>query len=167
MVVSLSALNQMNQAAFVEVCGAVFEETPEIAAQAWIDRPFADVADLHQKMVAIVDRLTPDAKLALIRAHPDLGARVKMAAASVKEQMGAGLDRLTPEEFEQFQILNQRYKARFQIPFIIAVKNHTKATILEAFHRRLEHTVEAEIDQALQEITVIARFRLLDLVLSP
>jgi 2-oxo-4-hydroxy-4-carboxy-5-ureidoimidazoline decarboxylase len=160
----LTELNQMTEAEFVEALGAVFEETPAIARQAWSDRPFADITDLHQKMADVVKAMSKEEQLALIRAHPDLGSRTKMAEASVQEQAGLGLDRLTPEEYEQFQALNQAYKAKFKIPFIVAVKNHTKTSILIEFDRRLQNTVDAERERAIAEIIKIAQFRLLDLV---
>lgn len=161
---SIDELNQMSQEAFVGALGAVFEDTPEIAQQVWNHRPFIDVADLHQKMVALVNALTPQEQLALIQAHPDLGSRAKMAAASVQEQAGVGLDQLSFKEYEQFQLLNQAYKDKFDFPFIIAVKNHTKASILEAFKQRLQNSAHHERQQALTEIIQIAQFRLADLV---
>ena len=39
-------------------------------------------------MTSIVNHLDLEAKLALIRAHPDLGSKAKMAEASVQEQAG-------------------------------------------------------------------------------
>ncbi len=164
MVYAIATLNQMSQADFVAALGEVFEATPNIARQVWLGRPFSDVDCLHEAMVNCVDAMSDSEKLVLIQAHPDLGARVKMAEASVKEQAGVGLDRLSAEEFEQFQSLNQQYKARFGIPFIVAVKNHTKTSILASFECRLQHSAEAEMAQALSEIKKIARFRLLDLV---
>lgn len=164
MTYAIAALNQMSQDDFVAVLGSVFEETPQIARQAWLQRPFANIETLHEAMVSCVNAMSPEEKLALIQAHPDLGARVKMAEASVKEQAGVGLDRLSAEEFEQFQSLNRQYKERFGIPFIVAVKNHTKSSILESFRHRLNHSAEAETAQALAEIAQIAKFRLLDLV---
>jgi 2-oxo-4-hydroxy-4-carboxy-5-ureidoimidazoline decarboxylase len=164
MTYSIAAFNQMSQAEFVAAVGAVFEDTPAIAAQAWATRPFTTVTDLHQKLVAVMQQSRPAEQLALICAHPDLGSRLKMAEASVQEQSGAGLDRLSPEEFDRFQILNQRYKTKFGFPFIIAVRNQTRASILEAFDRRLQNSVEAERQQALTEISQIAHLRLLDLV---
>jgi 2-oxo-4-hydroxy-4-carboxy-5-ureidoimidazoline decarboxylase len=89
---------------------------------------------------------------------------VKMAEASVQEQSGAGLDRLSPDEFERFQQLNQAYRQKFGFPFIVAVRNHTKDSILAEFDRRLHHAPEAERQQALAEIAQITRFRLLDWV---
>lgn len=161
---SLSALNQMSQEEFVAALGAVYEHTPAIAHQAWYQHPFKDVAELHQRMVDQVNAMSQEEQLALIRAHPDLGSRAKMAEASVQEQAGVGLDRLTPPEYERLQALNGLYKEKFGFPFIVAVKHHTKASILEAFNQRLENSVNTEIKQALGEIIQIARFRLADLV---
>ena len=39
-------------------------------------------------MTSIVNHLDLEAKLALIRTHPDLGSKAKMAEASVQEQAG-------------------------------------------------------------------------------
>lgn len=164
---SLAEVNQMSQAEFVTVLGPVFEDTPAIAQIAWHARPFTSAIDLHQQMVNVLGYFSPEKELALIQAHPDLGSRVSMAEASVKEQAGAGLDRLSPQEYEQFQRLNQAYTEKFGFPFIIAVKNHTKESILTTFQSRLENSVEQERQQALAEIMAIARFRLNELVVDP
>lgn len=161
---SLTELNQMNQSAFTEALGEIFEQTPTIAAQTWEKRPFETVDDLHQKMLAIVNSMTDEQQFALICAHPDLGSKAKMAQASVQEQAGAGLDRLSPEEYDRFHRLNERYKSQFGFPFIIAVKNHTKTSILEAFETRLQHSQPTEMRQAIAEISQIAYFRLLQQV---
>ncbi len=157
---SLIELNQMSQDTFTEALAAIFEDTPAIASRTWDDRPFANIADLHAKMVAAVNSTTQEEKLALIQAHPDLGSKAKMAEASVNEQAGAGLDRLSVAEFDRLQFLNQEYRQKFSFPFIVAVKNHTKTSILEAFERRLDNSPETEMQQALAEIYEIARFRL-------
>ncbi|MER3433475.1 MAG: OHCU decarboxylase [Leptolyngbya sp. ERB_1_1] len=164
MAYSLTELNQMEQSAFTEALGEIFEQTPTIAAQAWEHRPFTNVDDLHQKMIVIVNSMTDEQQLALICAHPDLGSKAKMADASVQEQAGVGLDRLTPEEYNRFHRLNERYKSQFGFPFIIAVKNHTKSSILEAFETRLDHSQPTEMRQAIAEISQIAYFRLLQQV---
>jgi 2-oxo-4-hydroxy-4-carboxy-5-ureidoimidazoline decarboxylase len=161
---SLSGLNQMTQVEFAEALGSVFEDTPAIAQQVWHQRPFKDRIELYQCMVDAVKSASSSEKLELIRAHPDLGSKAKMAIASVQEQAGAGLDRLSPEEYDHFTALNQAYREKFDFPFIIAVKNHTKTSILEAFVHRLENPSATEIDQALSEIAQIAEFRLLELV---
>lgn len=166
MLYPISEINQMSQTLFVEVFGGVFEHTPKIAFQAWKKRPFVDVNDLQQKMVYVVNNMSSEEQLTLICTHPDLGSKMKMAKASVKEQAGVGLDCMSFEEYKRFELLNQSYKDKFGFPFIMAVKNHTKTSILEEFECRLQNTIDVEKQQALNEIVEIAKFRLMDLVNS-
>ncbi len=156
----IATLNQMSQPEFTKVLGAIFEHTPEIAIQAWLERPFANVQKLHQVMAAIVNKMSESDKLKLICAHPDLGSKFKMAEASVQEQSTVGLDQLSAIEYHQFQKLNQTYKENFSFPFIISVRNHTKDSILAAFEDRLKNTPEVEKQEAINEIVEIARWRL-------
>ena len=158
---AIARLNQRSQEEFVNVLGTLFEHTPEIAQKAWNYRPFVDAIQLHQKMVDVVAMMSKDEQLALIRAHPNLGSKAKMAADSVKEQAEVGLDKLSAQEYDYFQLLNQSYEDKFGFPFVIAVKSHTKADVLDAFERRLQNTTEIEITQAIAEINQIAWFRLL------
>lgn len=154
-------LNQMSQSEFTEAIGSIFEHTPEIAAEAWRSQPFADVQSLHQVMAAIVLKMSDDEQLKLICAHPDLGSKFKMAEASIQEQSTVGIDQLSATEYDRFQYLNQAYKDKFAFPFIIAVRNHTKDSILKAFEQRLLNNLEVEKKQAISEIIEIARWRLI------
>ena len=119
---------------------------------------------------SVVAEANTEKQLVLIRAHPDLAGRAARAgdltAASTNEQAGAGLDRLSGEEFERFHALNDAYKERFDFPFILAVKGHDKDSILAAFETRLNNDPVTERQTALAEIYKIARFRLNDLVRS-
>lgn len=160
----ISALNSMNQDDFVATLGWIFEESPWVAQRAWNKRPFADLKSLHQSMVDVVRAASDVEQLTLICQHPDLATKTKMTESSVKEQAGVGLDRLPPEEYEQFNAFNQAYKTKFNFPFIIAVKNHTKKSILAAFAQRLENTKEAEFQTVLAEIEKIAWFRLQEVI---
>ncbi len=157
---SLEKLNAMSQTEFTQVLGDIWEDTPEIAANSWFSRPFTDFEDLYNSMVNIVEEMSEDKQLALIKAHPDLGSKAKMAEASVKEQAGVGLDSLNKEEYNFLLSLNQKYKAKFDFPFIIAVKNHTLESIFQSFSDRLKNSQSAETNTALSEIKKIARFRL-------
>ena len=106
-------------------------------------------------------------QLELIRAHPDLAGKFARAgtlgAHSASEQTGLGLDRLDDAEFERFDRLNAAYRARFDIPFVIAVRAQTREGVIAAFERRLRHDRDAEVATALDEIDRIAGFRLADL----
>ncbi|CAF1251999.1 unnamed protein product [Didymodactylos carnosus] len=163
---SLTEINSLTEDEFVLLFGSIYEKTPSIAQQTWISCPFKSLTDLHEHMVDVVNHLSNDDKLKLIRSHPDLGSRMKMSSESVNEQSSLGLDRLTPDEYKQFQQINDEYKQKFGIPFICAVKHHkTREAILRAYEERLKHdTIDKEIEQALIEINQIAKFRLMDLV---
>ena len=157
---AIAQLNKMSQEEFTAALGEIWEKTPTITQKSWHSRPFKNIESVYQAMVAIVNGMSETEKLTLIKAHPDLGSKAKMAKASVQEQAGVGLDRLSVEEYQRFQSLNQAYKDKFGFPFIIAVKSHTKESILLAFEERLENSLEDEKQTALAEISKIARFRL-------
>ncbi len=163
---TLDQLNQMPESEFTSSLGAIFEHSPWVAANVVTKRPFSSLEALHGAMVSAVKAATPPTQLELIRAHPDLGAKLKMSLESVSEQAELGLDRLSQAEFEQFSSLNTAYREKFGFPFIVAVRSHTRDSILEQFIIRLENTVEPEIQTALAEIATIAKFRLQDLIAS-
>lgn len=145
--------------AFLARYGGVYEHSPWVAEACW---PPPD--DLAAAMRAVVDSAPRARKLALIRAHPELASRTRMAEASVTEQADVGLDRCSPEEFAAFQRLNAAYNARFGFPFIFAVKGATRAEILAAFEARLRNDPETEFETAIAQIHRIAGFRLADLL---
>ncbi len=164
----LHDLNTVDRAGFAAALGAIFEHSPWIAERAWDRRPFSDTDDLMAAMLAVVEAASDEEKLALIRAHPDLAGQAARAGAltehSTAEQEGAGLDRMSDEEFQRFHRLNDAYAARFGFPFVIAVRGHTRETILAAFETRLENDRAAETAEALRNIGLIARFRLEDVL---
>jgi len=160
----LPALNQLPREEFVAELGAVFEHSPWVAEQAWARRPFASVNELHTAMKQSVQAAGREFQLALIRAHPDLGTRVKMAKASLEEQAGVGLDQLRPEEFEYISRLNQAYTQRFGFPFIFAIKGKTKQDVFASMEQRIHNDVATEFKTALEQIYKIALFRLIDMV---
>lgn len=161
---TLEQLNQLPEIEFITNLAAIFEHSPWVAANVVSERPFSSLEQLHTAMVGAVKTAPLKTQLTLIRAHPDLGMRLKMSEQSVSEQVGLGLDRLSPTEFERFSSLNTAYREKFGFPFIVAVRNHSKTSILEQFLIRLENAVELEIETALEQIATIAKFRLQDLI---
>jgi 2-oxo-4-hydroxy-4-carboxy-5-ureidoimidazoline decarboxylase len=168
--ISSDQLQRLQRDRFVLLFGGVFEHAPWVAEQAFAAGPFDSAEALHQAMVDAVRRAPRARQLALIRGHPDLAGRAairgELTAASSAEQAGAGLDQCTRAEFERFCALNERYRAKFGFPFILAVKGKSRHEILAAFERRLAHSAEAEFEEALDQIARIARFRLDDLIRS-
>ena len=147
--------------AFVDRYGALFEHCPWVVARAADRLP---LPDLHAGLMQVVHDASPEEQLALINAHPELAGKAAidgaLTEASAAEQASAGLDRLTPAEFERFHVLNSAYRQKFGFPFIICVRLTDKAGILAAMERRLANDRDTEIATALDEIGKIVRLRL-------
>ena len=162
----MKAINELDQAAFVERFGSLFEHSPWVAEAAFRDRPFAGREELYEALVAAMYAAPMERKLALIRAHPDLAGKAAIEGtltdSSTREQASAGLDRLTPDEYEAFTSTNTAYRERFGFPFVVCAREHTKESILRVASERLANTEDEEIRVALEEIAKIARLRLED-----
>lgn len=165
---TLADVNAMDETAFVASFGDIAEHSPWVARAAFAFAPFEDHAALVAAFHRAMREMAPDAQLALLREHPDLAGKAaiagELAPESYNEQSGAGLDRMTPEEYALFTDLNKRYRARHGIPFIRAVKGSTKAQIIEAFQLRLPNDPAVEFQTALGQVERILRFRLEDRV---
>lgn len=161
---SLDQLNAMSAADFGAALGDIFEHSPWVAEAAAAQRPFPTLAALHAAMTGAVGAASSEARLKLIKSHPDLAGKAARAGAltadSTSEQMSAGLDRLSEAEFARFHQLNNAYQAKFGIPFIVGVRRHTRDSILNEFERRLAQGAADESDTALGEIFRIAALRL-------
>jgi len=167
-VISLSDVNVLPIDSFVDRFGDVAEHSPWVAEAAGALRPFASREAMVLAFAQAVRTAPRSLQLKLVNAHPDLAGRAaragSMAADSVKEQAGAGLDTLTDEEYARFTDLNDRYRARFGFPFILAVKGATKHRILESFAERVGNAPAVEFENALGQIARIFRFRIEDRV---
>ena len=159
--------SEMDQDAFVAEFGGVFEHSPWIAegAHALELGPTHDTAaGVHSALARIFRSADEEKRLGVLTAHPDLAGKLaaagRLTAESTAEQAGAGLDMLTDEQRATFTELNETYTGKFGFPFIIAVKDNTKATILEAFHRRIDSDLETEFAEACRQVERIAELRL-------
>jgi len=124
---TVADLNAMDRDQFVEAIGWIFEHSPWVAERAYAAKPFESIDALLAAMTGEIRRATIDEQLTLLRAHPDLGARARMSGSSTAEQAGAGLDRLSPVQFETLQRMNREYRDSFGFPFLYAVKGATVA----------------------------------------
>ncbi len=168
--ITLGELNALPVEKFVALLGAVFEHSPWVAERAARARPFRSRTQLLDEMRSVVQRASPDEQLALIRAHPQLGARgrsrAQLTEASAREQRRAGLDACTDEEFSRLLQLNSAYVEKFSFPFILAVRGHTPESILSALRSRLDNDAESERHAALSQIGLIGGYRLEEIVES-
>lgn len=168
MPIPLAEINDLSPARFVARFGDVAEHSPWVAEKAAKARPFLSRDDMIAAFVAAMETAGEKDRRALLAAHPDLAGRAAIAGDltedSRREQAGAGLDQLTPDEFARFTAMNAAYRERNGIPFIFAVRGATKHDILAGFEARKDNPPDVEFRTALAQVARIIRFRLEDRV---
>jgi 2-oxo-4-hydroxy-4-carboxy-5-ureidoimidazoline decarboxylase len=154
----------------VDFLGTIYEHSPWVAEDLIAQSvetlsSISTLTLLASAMKRIVDEASNETKLQLLMSHPDLcekvGALETLTNESQEEQSRSGLQSLTNEELERFTKLNTEYRKKFGFPFILAVRNATKFTVLAALTGRVSNTVEVEFVTALQQVHKIAWMRLL------
>lgn len=165
---SISSLNALPVEEFVQILGGIFEKSPWVARSASTGRPYPSRGALLAAMVAAVESAGAGPLLELIRAHPDLGARLQERAAltpeSLREQGGVGLFSIDESELDRLRALNKTYSEKFGFPFIICARLSSLDTIFDSIQRRLHNSREEELTEAWRQIQKIAELRLADLV---
>ncbi|MBG6175940.1 OHCU decarboxylase [Labrenzia sp. EL_208] len=168
--VSLSP-SRMTKDEFVERFGGIFEHSPWIAERAFqleLGPAHDCTAGVHNVLCRMFRSANGEERLGVLKAHPDLAGKLaqagRLTAESTSEQASAGLDLLTDDERETFKDLNTAYVAKHGFPFIIAVRENDKSSILAAFHRRIDNDGPTEFKEACNQVERIARHRLQDLL---
>ena len=161
----------MDRARFVGRFGGVFEHSPWVADRAFdleLGPAHDSATGLHNALCRVFRSASAEERLGVLTAHPDLAGKLAQAKRltkdSSREQAGAGLDALTDAERAQFQQMNAAYVARHGFPFIIAVRDNTKASILTAFQARLSNDRATEFATACAQVERIAALRLKDML---
>ncbi|TAG14925.1 MAG: allantoinase PuuE, partial [Rhodobacterales bacterium] len=161
--------SQMTRDRFIQRFGGIFEHSPWIADRAFDLElgPAHDCATgLHNALARIFRSASREERLGVLNAHPDLAGKLatakRLTPESTAEQASAALDALTDDERSRFQQLNEEYVQKHGFPFIIAVRDNTKASILQAFQTRLANHSEQEFTMACAQVERIAELRLKD-----
>ena len=163
--------SRMDRASFVAQYGSIFEHSPWIADRAFdleLGPAHDTAAGLHNALARMFRSASADERLGVLRAHPDLAGKLaqakRLTAESTHEQASAGLDALTDHERATFQRQNADYVAKHGFPFIIAVRDNTKSSIMAAFETRIANDTETEFATACKQVERIAEIRLMDLL---
>ena len=161
----------MDRARFVQRFGGVFEHSPWVADRAFdleLGPAHDSATGLHNALCRVFRSASAEERLGVLAAHPDLAGKLaqakRLTADSSREQASAGLDALTDAERAEFQQMNTAHVAKHGFPFIIAVRDNTKASILTAFQARLAHDRAAEFATACAQVERIAALRLKDML---
>ena len=166
---NLNNINQLDKIDFISSFGNIFEESKFITEIAETKRPFKNKENMISSFLMIFDDLDQDNKINIIKKHPDLADKVKinkgLSKLSDDEQSRSGLKDCTEDEFNMFQKLNYSFKAKFNIPYILAVRNRNKNEIIEDFKNRLNsNDIQKEIEISINQVREIAKLRLKEII---
>lgn len=159
--------SQMPRETFVKTYGSIFEHSPWIADAAY-DLELGAAHDcatgLHNALARVFRSATPEQRMSVLTAHPDLAGKLaqakRLTAESTSEQSAAGLDALTDKEKAAFTQMNTDYVSKHGFPFIVAVRDYNKAGIMDAFRTRINNDTDVEFDTACRQVERIAELRL-------
>ncbi|RLJ59814.1 OHCU decarboxylase [Litoreibacter meonggei] len=161
--------SEMDRDTFVTEFGGIFEHSPWIADGAYDLElgPTHDTAQgVHQMLARVFRAASEEQRLGVLTAHPDLAGKLaeakRLTAESTAEQASVGLDSLTDDERSKLTAMNDAYTSKFGFPFIIAVRDNTKASIMEAFQRRIDSDRATEFSEACKQVERIAELRLIE-----
>lgn len=112
----------------------------------------------------LIAAMTEAQRVAVLDAHPRIGASVGLSARSAAEQRATettdAATLTTPEQLEQLEHLNSEYERRFGFRFVVFVAGRSRAEIVPVLRTRLKRTRGEELATGLEEFLAIARDRL-------
>jgi|TARA_B100000470_G_C19461993_1_gene246262 OHCU decarboxylase len=163
-IISIDKINQLTKNDFISIFGNIFEKTKWIADSAYNLKPYKSSSELSAMIMKIYENTTKENYLKIFNAHPELAVENRLTDDSKNEQNNSNLNQCTDEEFNEFKILNNKYKKKFGFPFIIAVKGKNKSEILDNFRKRTKNKINLEFKEAKEQVKKIASYRLNEII---
>ena len=169
LVMKIEDINNYNSEKFIDSFKNIYEESKFITEHADKKRPFKNKKEMILIFLELFDNLDEETKINIIKKHPDLADKIKinkgLSELSDEEQTRSGLKDCSEEEFKLFNDLNSRFKNKFNIPFIFAVRNKNKNEIITEFKSRLDNNdLNLEIKTSISQVKEIAKLRLTELI---
>lgn len=142
--------------AITETLAAVFERAPGLAAALRVagdETPRAIVA----KARAAIERMTERERIAVLDAHPRIGADPAALSILSRREQGDAVDAATLRELRE---LNEAYERKFGFRFVVFVAGRSKREIVPVLRARFANTRAAELKRGLDEFLAISLDRL-------
>tara|TARA_B110000879_G_scaffold48724_1_gene68775 strand:- start:35 stop:556 length:522 start_codon:yes stop_codon:yes gene_type:complete len=161
-------LAQQSSKAFLKTFENLYEHSPWFVEKSLplvlADEKYNSLEKFHGLLSNIMLDADSDLQDNLIVAHPTLAGKKaqnnELTDFSTTEQKSAGLSDCSDSEIELFESLNKEYFAKFDFPFIMAVKEKNKSEVIAQFKERKENSRNQERSNALDEINKIAWLRI-------
>ncbi|HYK97386.1 MAG TPA: 2-oxo-4-hydroxy-4-carboxy-5-ureidoimidazoline decarboxylase [Candidatus Acidoferrales bacterium] len=137
---------------------AVFERSPELTARLEARlAPDDTPEDVIEKARAILDTFAERELIAVLNAHPRIGADVRELSELSRVEQGSDQD---PRVLTELVRLNAAYERNFGFRFVVFVNGRSKAQILDVLRERATRSREAELRTGIDEFLVISLDRL-------
>lgn len=134
-----------------------FERAPALVDRLAADAPFSSADAAIARASALLDAMTERDRIAVLDAHPRIGADTQMLSADSLREQGGDED---AELMQRLAELNVAYEREFGFRFVVFVAGRPKAEIVPVLERRLRRTREQELATGVEEFLAIARDRL-------
>ncbi|MDQ6858981.1 MAG: 2-oxo-4-hydroxy-4-carboxy-5-ureidoimidazoline decarboxylase [Chloroflexota bacterium] len=106
---------------------------------------------------AALAAMTETERIAVLDAHPRIGATAGLSTRSAAEQSAGATDGGTLDALAR---LNDAYERRFGFRFVVFVRGRTRADIVPVLDARLGRSRDEELATGLEEFLAIARDRM-------
>ena len=136
-----------------ETLAAIFERAPVLAERV----RGSDAQSILASARSEIANMTEMERIAVLNAHPRIGADPASLSALSRGEQGAAADEAVVRELAA---LNDEYEGRFGFRFVIFVAGRPKAEIVPVFRERLRRTRAEELATGIEEFLAITSDRL-------
>jgi len=132
---------------------AIFERAPSLAERLRGNDP----ASIVESARALIGRMSERERIAVLNAHPRIGADPASLTALSRAEQGSTHD---PATLRALAAMNEEYEARFGFRFVVFVAGRPQSEIVPVFRERLRRTRAEELATGIDEFLAIAQDRL-------
>ena len=137
---------------------AVFERSPALLSRleprvAPADSP----EDIVEKARVVIDGLPEDELIAILNAHPRIGAPVSTLSEPSRREQGAEAEAHVLRELMNLQA---QYERAFGFRFVVFVAGRAKEQLLPVLRERMTRSRDAELHTGLEQFLAISLDRL-------
>jgi 2-oxo-4-hydroxy-4-carboxy-5-ureidoimidazoline decarboxylase len=139
--------------------GRLFEGAPRFVERLLAGPPAASLAELLERAEQLALTMPEDEQVALLDAHPRIGAAPASVSALSYTEQGYDRDPGTAELQARLDRLNDAYEQRFGFRFVVFVAGRARAAMADMLEQRLGAERAGEKQRALRDVIAIARDR--------
>ena len=134
-----------------------FERAPFLAERLGAEAPFPSPEAALARARELIGEMTDEQRIAVLDAHPRIGAPRAVLSASSAEEQGAESDEATARRLAE---VNDAYERRFGFRCVVFVAGRSRAAVLGVMRERLARDREQELATGIDEFLAIAGDRL-------